>query len=97
MTDSEVCDLIDALSGALTDAVDRIEALEKRVRSLENDTPQARQLQLEADLAAADLAASGYGPADDYLSFQCRDRYHERCPAGVACECECHFTEGEEG
>jgi predicted nucleic acid-binding Zn-ribbon protein len=33
----------------------------KRIRDLEEQTPQARQLQLEADLAAADLAASGYG------------------------------------
>jgi hypothetical protein len=35
------------------------DALE-RIRALEADTPQARQLQLEADLAAADLAESGY-------------------------------------
>ena len=35
------------------------EALE-RIRTLEGQTPQARQLQLEADLAAADLAESGY-------------------------------------
>jgi hypothetical protein len=32
-----------------------------RVAELERQTPQARQLQLEADLAAADLAESGYG------------------------------------
>jgi DNA repair exonuclease SbcCD ATPase subunit len=31
-----------------------------RIRSLEQQTPQARQLQLKADQAAADLAASGY-------------------------------------
>ena len=31
-----------------------------RIRALEAGTPQARQLQLEADLAAADLAESGY-------------------------------------
>ncbi len=35
------------------------DALE-RIRALEGQTPQARQLQLEADLAAADLAESGY-------------------------------------
>jgi hypothetical protein len=34
---------------------------EERIRELERDTPQARQLQYEADLAAADLAESGYG------------------------------------
>ncbi len=33
---------------------------EDRIRGLESQTPQARQLQLEADLAAADLAESGY-------------------------------------
>ena len=32
---------------------------EDRVRGLESQTPQARQLQLGADLAAADLAESG--------------------------------------
>ena len=37
----------------LDDALERIGALEKQ-------TPQARQLQLEADQAAADLAESGY-------------------------------------
>jgi hypothetical protein len=42
----------------LDDALDRIGDLEKQ-------TPQARQLQLEADLAAADLAASGYDRYDE--------------------------------
>jgi hypothetical protein len=41
------------LRGLLDDALTRIS-------DLEADTPQARQLQLEADLAAADLAESGY-------------------------------------
>jgi hypothetical protein len=41
------------LRGQLDNAMTRIHALEA-------DTPQARQLQLEADLAAADLAESGY-------------------------------------
>jgi hypothetical protein len=36
-----------------------------RVAGLERQTPQARQLQLEADLAAADLAESGYDREDD--------------------------------
>jgi len=40
----------------------------KRIAALEADTPQARQLQLEADQAAADLAASGY------------DRHPPGCP-----------------
>jgi hypothetical protein len=33
----------------------------ERIDALEAQTPQARQLQHEADVAAADLAASGYG------------------------------------
>jgi predicted RNase H-like nuclease (RuvC/YqgF family) len=45
-------DEIDGLRRQLEDALDRI-------RALEADTPQARQLQFEADQAAADLAESG--------------------------------------
>ena len=37
-----------------------LELAGRRIRILEGQTPQARQLQLEADLAAADLAESGY-------------------------------------
>jgi hypothetical protein len=37
-----------------------LELAEERIRDLEGQTPQARQLQLEADQAAADLAESGY-------------------------------------
>lgn len=73
MTDSEVCDLIDATSGALADAVDRIEALEKRVKSLESDTPHARQMQHELDITLADNAAAGY--ADDYHGGDCQCPY----------------------
>jgi TolA-binding protein len=46
-------DEVEGLRGQLADAIERIAALEKQ-------TPQARQLQLEADQAAADLAESGY-------------------------------------
>jgi hypothetical protein len=46
-------DEVDGLRRQLDDALGRIAALEKQ-------TPQARQLQLEADQAAADLAESGY-------------------------------------
>ena len=35
MTDSEVCDLIEGTNMTLADATDRIEALEKRVKVLE--------------------------------------------------------------
>jgi hypothetical protein len=37
-----------------------LELAEQRIRELEGQTPQAQQLQLEADQAAADLAESGY-------------------------------------
>ena len=53
-------------------AEERIRALEndlrgafERIRALEGQTQQARQLQLEADQAAADLAESGYDREDD--------------------------------
>jgi small-conductance mechanosensitive channel len=46
-------DELDGLRGELAAAVERI-------RVLEQQTPQARQLQHEADQAAADLAESGY-------------------------------------
>jgi chromosome segregation ATPase len=56
----------------LAHAEERIRELEndlrgalERIRALEQDAPQARQLQLEADQAAADLAMSGYGREED--------------------------------
>jgi hypothetical protein len=52
-----VCDLGEALTHLTTE----VGQLRSRVKALEADTPQARQLQYEADLAAADLAESGYG------------------------------------
>jgi hypothetical protein len=49
---------------ALQDEIDGLRAdlnaALERIRALEGDTPQARQLQLEADQAAAGLADSGY-------------------------------------
>ena len=57
-------DEIDGLRRQLDDALERIHALE-------SDTPQARQLQYEADLAGADLAASGY----DRHGRDCRCSY----------------------
>ncbi len=44
----------------LNRALERIREMEDRTTALERDTPQARRLQYEADLAAADLAESGY-------------------------------------
>ena len=53
-----------ALAGGLREdlaaAEARISELEDRVKSLEGQTPDAIRLQNEADVAAADLAASGY-------------------------------------
>jgi hypothetical protein len=46
-------DEVDGLRGQLAGALERITVLEKH-------TPQARQFQLEADQAVADLAGSGY-------------------------------------
>jgi hypothetical protein len=43
----------------------RLDDALERIRALEGQTPQARQLQLEADLAAADLAESGYDRYDE--------------------------------
>src|SRR5262249_60952982 len=53
----------------------------ERIRELEAQTPQARQLQMEADLAAADLAESGYdrwppeGADRHGPGCQCREGY----------------------
>ena len=77
------------LRADLADALDRIASLEKQ-------TPEARQLQLEADLAIADAAAAGYGPDDPVLSDACCDRWHERCPVEVRCDCECHVADEDQ-
>lgn len=57
-----------------------------RIRTLEKDTPQARQLQLEADLAAADLAASGYDDRPDPIGT---DRH------GAGCQCPYCYDPGD--
>lgn len=76
-------------------AEERIRDLEDRCAALERQAPAAWQAQYEADLAAADLAASGL----DYgnLSRECHDSWHDRCPPGVACDCECHVDAEPEG
>jgi hypothetical protein len=71
----------------------QLDAALERIGDLEKQTPQARQLQLEADQAAADLAASGY---IEGLSTECRDRWHDRCPPGVLCNCECHLDDEDQ-
>ena len=50
---------------------ERLDAAFARIRELEQQTPQARQLQLEADQAAADLGESGY----DRHGRDCRCSY----------------------
>ena len=47
----------------IRDLEDGLAEVTRRIGALEAQTPQARQLQVEADLAAADLAASGYAGA----------------------------------
>jgi hypothetical protein len=74
--------LIDAAAARLRGQLD--DALE-RLRALEQQTPQARQLQLEADQAAADLAESGY----DRHGRDCR------CPYCATDEDEDEGTPGE--
>jgi hypothetical protein len=67
----------------------QLETAITRIRALEAGTPQARQLQAEADLAAADLAESGH---DNHGSdCQCPycyadpDGYHDYDP-GPDCD-----------
>jgi hypothetical protein len=55
-TESELRELRSLVAGLRED----LSRAEDRIRGLESQTPQARQLQLEAGLAAADLAESGY-------------------------------------
>lgn len=38
----------------------------------------------------ADASAAAYGPDDPVLSSECRDRWHEKCPPEVRCDCGCH-------
>lgn len=61
-----------------------LELAGQRISALEGQTPQARQLQLEADLAAAGLAASGYDRhgRDCQCSYCATDEPGEPEPAG---------------
>jgi hypothetical protein len=51
---------LDRLRARIGELEDALGEATGRIRELEAQTPQARQLQLEADLAAADLTESGY-------------------------------------
>ena len=81
-----------ALAGGLREDLAAAEALirelAERIAALEKQTPRAHQLQYEADLAAADLAASGYD-RDPPVGA---DRH------GPGCQCPyCYDPEGEIG
>ena len=67
----ELWDYIEGLREDLGRAEERIHALEQKAASLEGQTPQARQLEYEADVAAADLGESGY----DRHGRDCRCSY----------------------
>jgi hypothetical protein len=76
-TESELRELRSLVAGLRED----LSRAEDRIRGLESQTPQARQLQLEADLAAADLAEPGY----DRWPPEGADRH------GPGCQCpECY-------
>jgi len=82
-TESELRALASLVAGMRED----LSHAEERIRGLEAQTPQARQLQLEADLAAADLAESG----DDGWPSEGADRH------GPDCQCpECYDPEPDE-
>jgi hypothetical protein len=75
------------LRGDVRELRGRLGTAERRIGELESQTPQARQLQVEADLAAADLAESGYDPWPP----EGADRH------GPGCQCpECYDPEPEE-
>jgi len=82
-TKSELRELRSLVAGLRED----LSRAEDRIRGLEAQTPQARQLELEADLAAADLAESGY----DRWPPEGADRH------GLGCQCpECSEPEPDE-
>jgi hypothetical protein len=74
-TESELSELRSLVAGLRED----LGRAEDRLAGLEAQTPQGRQLQLEADLAAADLAESGYDERGDPIDA---DRHGPgcRCP-----------------
>ena len=53
---TDIWDYIQGHGHELAELLDRFIALEKRVNALEADTPPARRLQYEADVAMADAA-----------------------------------------
>jgi hypothetical protein len=66
----------------------QLDITNESVRALERQTPQARQAEYEADLAAADLAASGYD--DDRPAPVNADRH------GAGCQCPWCYDEPDD-
>jgi hypothetical protein len=89
------------LRGDVRELRGRLGTAERRIRELEGQTPHARQLQDEADLAMADAAAAGCGPDDPVLSIECQARWHVSCRSGVhpgmRCDRYCHADEDQAG
>jgi len=63
--DERLKTLIDRCQAALRELREELEEAQGRIRQLEAQTPEARQLELEADIAAADAADSGYDPGPE--------------------------------
>ena len=57
---------LDAALGDLREMREDLADARSRIRQLEEQTPEARQLELEADIAAADAAAYRYALPEDY-------------------------------
>jgi hypothetical protein len=57
---SDIWDYIQGHGAEIAELLDKFVKLEERVSRLEKSTPEAQRLQYEADVAAADLAASGW-------------------------------------
>ena len=76
--DERLKGLLDRWQADLSELREQLEGALARIQALEAQTPEARQLQLEADLAAADLAESGYR-LDDYGPPAGAGRHGSRC------------------
>jgi hypothetical protein len=69
---------VPALQAQVSVLRDELDQALARIRDLEAQTPQAQRLQYEADLAAADLAETGYAD-DDYPCPVGTDRHGRFC------------------
>jgi hypothetical protein len=103
--DDRLRDAIREVGDALGELRGELQAALERIRALEGQTPQARQLQLEADQAAADLAGSGYGWQEDEaragepedICPETSDGYHcTHWQEGTSRCCACGLGPGED-